>query len=82
MSDFVNRVLSAYRPLYLRGLMMDGQYRLPAKQEPKPEKGNRVVEVTPAFDPGRKRVLVTPVAASASLCMAAAGKPADGAGKA
>jgi hypothetical protein len=24
----------AYRPLYLRGLLMDGQYRFPARPEP------------------------------------------------
>ena len=76
MSNFVDRVLAAYRPLYLRGLLMDGQYRLPATQEEKkPEKGNRVVHLTPAFDPGRKRVLITPAAASASLLIPPPNEP-------
>ena len=30
----IGRILMAYRPLYLRGLLMDGQYRLPARPEP------------------------------------------------
>jgi hypothetical protein len=31
----IGKILMAYRPLYLRGLLMDGQYRLPATpQEP------------------------------------------------
>jgi len=64
-SNFVNRLLAAYRPMYLRGLLMDGQYRWPATQEEKkPDKGNRVVQLTPAFEPERKRVLVIPAAAS------------------
>lgn len=29
MADFLQRVLMAYRPLYLRGLLLDGQYRFP-----------------------------------------------------
>ncbi|GLQ90661.1 hypothetical protein [Dyella flagellata] len=68
MSSFFDRVLAAYRPLYLRGLLMDGQYRLPAQPEEKPQKGNRVVQVTPVFEPGRKRVLLAPALASTSLC--------------
>jgi len=75
MSNFIDRILAAYRPLYLRGLLMDGQYRLPATQEKKPEKGNRVVQLTPAFEPGRKRVLVMPARASASLCVASPNEP-------
>jgi len=48
MSQLIDRILMAYRPLYLRGLLMDGQYRLPATPEKTapekgPEKGNRVV---------------------------------------
>ena len=78
MSNFVDRVLAAYRPLYLRGLLMDGQYRLPATQEKKPEKGNRVVHLTPAFDPGRKRVLITPVPVSASLRVPPIDEPSGG----
>jgi len=27
----LDRVLMAYRPLYLQGLLLDGQYRLPTK---------------------------------------------------
>lgn len=30
----LQRVLMAYRPLYLRGLLLDGQYRLPATGRP------------------------------------------------
>ncbi|GGA31125.1 hypothetical protein [Dyella nitratireducens] len=79
MSNFIDRVLAAYRPLYLRGLLMDGQYRLPARQEKaKPEKGNRVVQLTPAFDPGRKRVLVMPAAAGVSLRMRSKDEPSGG----
>lgn len=78
MSNFVDRVLMAYRPMYLRGLLMDGQYRLPATAPTKPEKGNRVVQLTPAFDPARRRVLVTPVAASASLCSRTDDEPSRG----
>ncbi|MEW9625140.1 hypothetical protein [Rhodanobacter geophilus] len=26
----IDRVLKAYRPLYLQGLLLDGQYRLPS----------------------------------------------------
>lgn len=78
MSNFIDRVLAAYRPLYLRGLLMDGQYRLPVTQEEKPEKGNRVVHLTPAFEPGRKRVLITPVPASASLLVPPTDEPSGG----
>jgi hypothetical protein len=78
MSNFIDRVLTAYRPLYLRGLLMDGQYRLPATEEKKPEKGNRVVQLTPAFDPGRKRVLVMPATASTSLCVESPNDPSSG----
>lgn len=77
MSNLIDRVLMAYRPLYLRGLLMDGQYRLPAKQEKKPEKGNRVVQLTPAFDPERKRVLVAPATASANFGMSSADDSLD-----
>ncbi|WP_233840240.1 hypothetical protein [Dyella sp. 2HG41-7] len=59
MSNLIDRVLTMYRPMYLRGLLMDGQYRLPATPEKKPEKGAKVIEVTPAFDPKRRRTLVT-----------------------
>jgi hypothetical protein len=32
----IGRILMAYRPLYLRGLLMDGQYSLPARPTPAP----------------------------------------------
>ena len=32
----LERILMAYRPLYLRGLLMDGQYTLPKRQTPAP----------------------------------------------
>ena len=32
----IDRVLMAYRPLYLQGLLRDGQYRLPASTAQKP----------------------------------------------
>ena len=32
----IDRVLMAYRPLYLQGLLRDGQYRLPASHAQKP----------------------------------------------
>ncbi|WP_333679574.1 hypothetical protein [Dyella sp.] len=78
---FIDRVLAAYRPMYLRGLLMDGQYCLPVpqeKQEKKPEKGDRIVQLTPAFDPQRKRVLVMPAAASTSLHMRSTDEPSGG----
>ncbi|QNK03966.1 hypothetical protein [Dyella telluris] len=37
----LGKILMAYRPLYLRGLLMDGQYRLPVSA-PEPEKGKKV----------------------------------------
>ena len=37
MAISMGKILMAYRPLYLRGLLMDGQYRLPASTpEPAP----------------------------------------------
>ena len=33
MAFSIGKILMAYRPLYLRGLLMDGQYRLPATHE-------------------------------------------------
>lgn len=75
---FVDRLLAAYRPLYLRGLLMDGQYRLPAPHQTKPEKGNRVVQLTPAFEPERQRVLVIPAAASTSLRLRSTDEPSGG----
>ena len=37
----IDRVLMAYRPLYLHGLLLDGQYRLPAASAPKPNARRR-----------------------------------------
>lgn len=78
MSNLFDRILMAYRPMYLRGLLMDGQYRLPAAQEKKSEKGNRVVQVTPAFDPGRQRVLIAPAMTSANFCTSSTDDSSDG----
>lgn len=78
MSKFVHRMLTAYRPIYLRGLLMDGQYRLPVKQEPPPApKGNRVI-LRPAFDPGRQRVLAVPGAARENLEAVEQDEPLNG----
>lgn len=77
-NHFIDRLLAAYRPMYLRGLLMDGQYRLPASHATKPEKGNRVVQLTPAFEPERKRVLVIPAGASTNLRMRSADEPSGG----
>ena len=81
MSQLIDRILMAYRPLYLRGLLMDGQYRLPAAPEKtalekRREKGDRVVQLTPAFEPERKRVLLTPATAAARN--ACTDDPSDG----
>jgi hypothetical protein len=70
MSKWVDRVLAAYRPLYLRGLLMDGQYRLPEAPKKPPVKGKRKIHLIPAFEPGRRRVLVaTATVAAVSLCV-------------
>jgi len=37
----LQRVLRGYRPLYLRGLLLDGQYRLPPASQAKPVRGPR-----------------------------------------
>ncbi|WP_243048475.1 hypothetical protein [Dyella sp. RRB7] len=37
MASLIGRMLLAYRPLYLRGLLMDGQYRIP-QPSPAPAK--------------------------------------------
>lgn len=34
MNRILQRIAMAYRPLYLRGLLLDGQYRLPAADQP------------------------------------------------
>ncbi|KRF00582.1 hypothetical protein ASG87_12905 [Frateuria sp. Soil773] len=38
MKSPTNRVLMAYRPLHLRGLLLDGQYRLPPAPAADPAK--------------------------------------------
>ena len=40
MALSIGKILMAYRPLYLRGLLMDGQYRLPAST-PEPVAGKK-----------------------------------------
>jgi hypothetical protein len=72
MHNWIDRVLTAYRPLYLRGLLMDGQYRLPQPPRQPPVSGKREIHLTPAFKPGRRRVLVaTATVAAVSLCTGA-----------
>lgn len=45
----LERILMAYRPLYLRGLLMDGQYRFPAAPAPAPPApASTEVPATPA----------------------------------
>ncbi|HZX70444.1 MAG TPA: hypothetical protein VFE77_06455 [Rhodanobacter sp.] len=34
MISILQRILTAYRPLYLHGLLLDGQYRLPMADQP------------------------------------------------
>ena len=85
MSNWIDRVLTAYRPLYLRGLLMDGQYRLPQAAPPSPVSGKRDIHLVPAFEPGRRRVLLaTATVAAVSLCastaMSASSEPTAGAG--
>lgn len=40
MAISMGKILMAYRPLYLRGLLMDGQYRLPVNT-PEPPVGKK-----------------------------------------
>jgi hypothetical protein len=69
MSRWIDRVLKAYRPLYLRGLLMDGQYRLAEAPEKPPVSGKRAITLRPVFEPGRRKVLVaTATAAAVGLC--------------
>lgn len=37
----IGKILMAYRPLYLRGLLMDGQYRLPASSPEPTQQGKK-----------------------------------------
>ena len=71
MNDLVNRILLAYRPLYLRGLLMDGQYRQPAQQKAPPPKGKKLINLTPVFQPARRRVLIATATAAAGMVLSA-----------
>ncbi|WP_266184198.1 hypothetical protein [Dyella humicola] len=42
----LERILMAYRPLYLRGLLMDGQYKLPARPAPAPAPANESISTS------------------------------------
>lgn len=52
MNPILQRTLMAYRPLYLRGLLMDGQYRWPATNA-----SNERQESPPAGQPRRRMLL-------------------------
>lgn len=64
MSGFFDRVLMAYRPLYLRGLLMDGQYKLPVAP-PEPPHGKR------AAAPSRASTSSSGLAAAVAITAAA-----------
>lgn len=49
----LGKILMAYRPLYMRGLLMDGQYTLPATA-PQPTAGKR--EKAPAIEVKAERL--------------------------
>jgi hypothetical protein len=64
MKNVINRILMSYRPLYMRGLLMDGQYKQANASQKPPMKGSKVIHRVTAFEPTRTRVLhVTPAAA-------------------
>ena len=68
MKNLTHRILMAYRPLYMRGLLMDGQYKVPCAEQKPPVNGSKVIHLVPAFEPARTRVLhVTPIAAFSGL---------------
>ena len=71
MSDIFNRLLMAYRPLYMRGLLMDGQYRLPERKQEVPPRGSKVITLIPAFAPRRQRVRVVTAPAAVAVCVPA-----------
>jgi hypothetical protein len=52
MNPILQRILMAYRPLCLRGLLMDGQYRWPAV-----DVSNDRQETVPASRPRRRMLL-------------------------
>jgi hypothetical protein len=69
MSSWIDRVLNAYRPMYLRGLLMDGQYRLPQAPKKPPTASKKLIHLQPAFEPARRRVLIaTATAAAVGAC--------------
>ncbi|SFR95860.1 hypothetical protein SAMN05216570_1283 [Dyella sp. OK004] len=74
MSDFLQRVLQGYRPLYLRGLLLDGQHRLPVSSPPATKPHGRPASTT---RPPRLQTIAT--VAMTGLCagaaIAAAGRP-------
>ncbi|WP_329741918.1 hypothetical protein [Dyella sp. A6] len=45
MNPALHRVLQAYRPMYLNGLLRDGQYRLPSSAESAPTQSPSVGSV-------------------------------------
>lgn len=49
----IGKILMAYRPLYMRGLLMDGQYTLPATTQ-QPAAGKR--EKTPSTEVKAERM--------------------------
>ena len=53
MHPLLQRTLMAYRPLYMRGLLMDGQYTLPATTK-QPAAGKR--EQTPSTEVKTERM--------------------------
>lgn len=53
----IGKILMAYRPLYLRGLLMDGQYTLPAST-PEPAQGKKAT--TSTHVPARRAPAATP----------------------
>lgn len=69
MKNMINRILMSYRPLYMRGLLMDGQYKPAITPRKPPVKGSKVIHLVPAFGPRRRRVLrVAPAAAFGRFC--------------
>jgi hypothetical protein len=55
MNPFLRRTLIAYRPLYQRGLLMDGQYRWPAVDASNDRQ--EAAAAAPAAQPRRRLLL-------------------------
>ena len=67
MNHLIHRALQAYRPLYQRGQLLDGQYRLPLV----PLDGEGVdSEATANLSRPRRRILIAALAAAAVGLMA------------